>query len=114
MTEVPLLVEKGDGMATLTLNRPDKLNAISYELMMMLRQELEQLATQPDVACVVLGGSGRSFSAGFDLESLPDAPDKLRHMAAAIDALEAFPRPTIAKIHGHCLTGALELVLACD
>jgi enoyl-CoA hydratase/carnithine racemase len=107
-------VESSDGVATLTLNRPDKLNAISYEMMMEVQAALDELATRPDIACLVLAGSGRSFSAGFDLESLANALDKLRSMASTIDALEAFPRPTFAKIHGHCLTGGLELALACD
>jgi enoyl-CoA hydratase len=114
MTDPSLLVESSDGVVTLTLNRPEKLNAISYELMMLLRDQLNQLAAEPDLSCVVLAGSGRSFSGGFDLASLPSDPEKLVAMAATIDALEAFPRPTIARIHGHCLTGALELVLACD
>jgi enoyl-CoA hydratase len=110
----PLLADISGGVATLTLNRPDKLNAVSHEMMVVLRETLDALAERPDVVCVVLQGSGRSFSAGFDLESLADALDKLRFIASTIDALEAFPRPTIAKIHGHCLTGALELALACD
>ena len=109
-----LRVELDDGVATLVLDRPDKLNAITYEMILELHAALEELADQPDLVCVVLAGSGRSFSAGFDLESLADELEKLRFMAAAIDALEAFPRPTIAKIHGHCLTGALELAMACD
>jgi enoyl-CoA hydratase/carnithine racemase len=114
MTDAPLLVRDRDGVVRLTLNRPAKLNAISYELMVLLHDQLEQLAERPDTVCLVLEGSGRSFSAGFDLESLPDDPEKFGFMAATIDALEAFPRPTIARIHGHCLTGALELALACD
>jgi enoyl-CoA hydratase len=112
--EQPLLVQAGDGVVTFVLDRPQKLNAISYEMLTQLQAQLDALATRPDIACVVLAGAGRSFSAGFDLETLPDDPDKLRFMAAVIDALEAFPRPTIAKLHGHCLTGALELAMACD
>jgi enoyl-CoA hydratase/carnithine racemase len=114
MTEPPLLISDKDGAVTLTLNRPDKLNAISYELMVLLRDQLDQLAERRDLICVVLAGSGRSFSAGFDIGSLAHESEKLRFMAATIDALEMFPRPVIARVHGHCLTGALELVLACD
>jgi enoyl-CoA hydratase/carnithine racemase len=102
------------GVATLTLNRPAKLNAISYELMSELRAALDELAGREDVTCVVIAGAGRSFSAGFDLATLPDDPAVFRFMAETIDALEVFPRPTIARIHGHCMTGALELALACD
>ena len=96
------------------LNRPEKLNAISAEAMEMIDRGLARLADDPDIACLVVRGVGRSFSAGFDLETLPDDPAVFQAMARTIDAMESFPRPTIAQIHGHCLTGALELALACD
>lgn len=114
LIDPPLLMVVSDQVATITLNRPAKLNAISFELMSSLHDQLEHLAAQPEIACLVLAGAGRSFSAGFDLESLPDEPAKFEFMAATIDLLECFPRPTVARVHGHCLTGALELALACD
>jgi enoyl-CoA hydratase/carnithine racemase len=113
-----MLVEREDkdGVATLTLNRPDKLNAINIPLMVELRTQVDALAGDPSVACVVLTGAGRSFCAGHDLESIASgerAPS--RHFEPeVIDALEALPMPTIAKIRGHCFTGGLELALACD
>ncbi len=103
-------------VATLTLNRADKLNAINIPLMVELRKQLDTLAGDPSVECVVLTGAGRSFCSGHDLESIATgerAPG--RHFESeTIDAIEALPMPTVAKIRGHCFTGGLELALACD
>jgi len=105
-----------EGLATLTLNRPDKLNALTPRSFVELRAHLDAIATDESVGCVVLRGAGRSFCAGHDLESIATgerAPS--RHFEPeTIDALEALPKPTIARIHGHCYTGGLELALACD
>lgn len=117
-TESATLVERQDkdGVATLTLNRPDKLNALDVPLMVELRRQLDLLSGDASVRCVVLTGAGRSFCAGHDLESISKgerAPS--RHFEPeTIDALEALPMPTIAKIRGHCFTGGLELALGCD
>lgn len=113
-----MLVERQDqeGVATLTLNRPDKLNAINIPLMVELRAQLDALASDASIGCVVLTGAGRSFCAGHDLESIADgerAPS--RHFESeTVDALDQLPQPTIAKIRGHCFTGGLELALGCD
>lgn len=105
-----------DGVATLTLNRPEKLNAINVPLMVELREQIDRIAADATVGCVILTGAGRSFCAGHDLESIGSgerAPS--RHFESeTIDALEQLPQPTIAKIRGHCFTGGLELVLGCD
>lgn len=105
-----------DGVATLTLNRPDKLNALTPGVFVELRDHLDALATDDSIGCVVLGGAGRSFCAGHDLGSIADgehAPSP-HFEPETVDALEALPKPTIARIHGHCFTGGLELALACD
>ena len=113
-----MLVERHDedGVATLTLNRPDKLNAINVPLMVELRRHVDALANDGSIGCVVLTGAGRSFCAGHDLGSISSgerAPS--RHFEPeTIDAIEALPQPTVAKIRGHCFTGGLELALACD
>jgi enoyl-CoA hydratase/carnithine racemase len=108
--------EDKEGVATLTLNRPDKLNAINIPLMVELRTHLDTIKHDPSVRCVMLTGAGRSFCAGHDLDSIASgerAPS--RHFEPeTIDALEQLPMPTIAKIRGHCFTGGLELALACD
>ena len=105
-----------DGLTTLTLNRPDKLNALTPPLFVALREHVDAIANDDSVHCVVLQGAGRSFCAGLDLTSIADrekAPGK-DFEAETIDALENLPQPTIARLHGHCLTGGLELALACD
>jgi len=105
-----------DGVATLTLNRPDKLNALNPAVFVELRNHVDAIAGDDSVGCVVLTGAGRAFCAGHDLDAIASgerAPS--RHFEPeTIDALEALPKPTIARIHGHCYTGGLELALACD
>ncbi len=106
-----------DGVATITLRRPDTLNALSPALFVELRALIDALADAPDsVAAVVLRGAGRSFSAGNDLKAIQTgerAPTPT-FQKETIGALEALPQPTIAAVHGHCYTGALEVALACD
>jgi enoyl-CoA hydratase/carnithine racemase len=106
-----------DGAATLTLNRPDKLNALNVELFAALAAEVERIERQTDsVGVVVLRGAGRCFSAGHDLadiatgERLP-AP---HFQSKIIERLANLPQPVITAVHGHCYTGALELALAGD
>jgi enoyl-CoA hydratase/carnithine racemase len=105
-----------DGVATLTLNRPEKLNALTPAVFVALREHLDALAVDDSIGCVVLAGAGRSFCAGHDLAAIADhEPAPSRHFEPeTVDALEALPKPTIARLHGHCYTGGLELALACD
>ncbi|MGH1488445.1 MAG: enoyl-CoA hydratase/isomerase family protein [Acidimicrobiales bacterium] len=112
------LVVRSDegGVATLTLNRPEKLNALNPALFMELRDHIESIAGDESVGCVILTGAGRSFCAGNDLGDISEgvrAPTP-HFQAETIDALEQLPQPTIAKIRGHCFTGGLELALGCD
>jgi enoyl-CoA hydratase/carnithine racemase len=113
------LVERSDaeGVAVLCLNRPDVLNALSPKLFEELRAHVERLAGEPaSVGCVMLRAAGRSFSAGNDLRAI-QAGERARSphfQAETLDLLEALPQPVIAAVQGHCYTGALELVLACD
>lgn len=111
-----VLREDADGVATLTLNRPEKLNAIDIPLMVALREHVDALAGDESVGCVVLTGAGRSFCSGHDLQTIANverAPSK-DFEPETIDAIEALPQPVIAKIRGHCFTGGLELALAAD
>jgi enoyl-CoA hydratase len=111
-----LRTDRDNGLTTLTLNRPDKLNALGPTMFVELREHLDAIAGDASVGCVVLTGAGRAFCAGHDLGSIASgerAPS--RHFEPeTVDALEALPQPTIARIHGHCYTGGLELALACD
>jgi enoyl-CoA hydratase/carnithine racemase len=105
-----------DGVATLTLNRPDKLNAMNPAAFVELRNHIDAIGDDASVRVVVLKGAGRCFCAGNDLGSIAageKAPSP-HYQAETIDALEALPQATIAQVHGHCYTGALELVLGCD
>lgn len=116
MTEPLVTRHDADGVATLTLNRPDKLNALDPAVFVQLREHLDTIAGDDTVQCVVLTGAGRAFCAGHDLDAIATherAPSK-HFEPETVDALEQLPQPTIARIHGHCYTGGLELALACD
>ena len=112
-----VLREDRDGLAILTLNRPDKLNSLNVEVFEDLHAHVEALATQTEtVGCVVLRGAGRCFSAGHDLGDIA-AGEKLprpNFQSHVIEALSNLPQPVITAVHGHCYTGALELALAGD
>jgi len=112
-----VLREDAEGIATLTLNRPEVLNALSPALFEELRAHVDRIAGETEaVGCVILRGAGRSFCAGNDLKALRagEVARAPHFHAETVDALEALPQPVVASVHGHCYTGALELVLACD
>lgn len=113
MSEPRILRHDQDGLATLTLNRPDKLNALDTQAFEELDAHLAVLEGQADtIGCVVLRGAGRVFCAGADLGSIAAATVSFK--PKVIDRLGRLPQPTIAAVHGVCFTGALELALACD
>ena len=116
MTEL-VLREDRDGLCTLTLNRPEALNALSPNLFVELRRHIDAIAEQIEtVGCVILHGKGRSFSAGNDLKAIQAgerAPSR-HFQAETLEAIEQLPQPVIAAVQGHCYTGSLELALACD
>jgi enoyl-CoA hydratase/carnithine racemase len=116
-SEPLVLRSDADGVATLTINRPAKLNALDPSVFVALRAHVDAIAEETDrVGCVVLTGAGRAFSAGHDLGAIASkehAPSP-HFEPETVDAIEALPQPVIAKIHGYCFTGALELALACD
>ncbi len=107
-----------DGIATLTLNRPQKRNALNAQSFEQLRAHIDALTTQTQsIGCVILTASGPSFSAGADLDMLATSaanPEARAFRAATIDALAALPQPVIAAVRGHCYTGGLELAIAAD
>ena len=101
------------GLATLTLNRPDKLNALDTDLFLELDAHLAALEGETAaIGCVVLRGAGRGFCAGADLGAVDSTLGLLK--PKIIQRLAHLPQPTIAAVHGVCFTGALELALACD
>jgi len=109
--------ESREGVAILSLNRPQALNALSPAMFVELRAHLEQIATEIDsIGCVILRGEGKSFSAGNDLKAIQSgelAPSQ-HFQAETLDAIEQLPQPVIASVQGHCYTGSLELALSCD
>ena len=109
--------EDRDGIAILSLNRPEALNALSPMLFIELRQHIDNISTEQEkVGCVILRGEGRSFSAGNDLKAIQSgekAPSP-HYQAETLDCIERLPQPVIALVQGHCYTGSLELALSCD
>ncbi len=110
-----------NGHASLTLNRPDALNAINGELSGALAEALDGLAREPSLRVVTLQGAGGSFCAGADLKHFLSIVDDgaalaafIRQFKEALIRLERFPHPVIAVVHGYALAGGLEIVLACD
>ena len=116
-----LLQEDRGGVRHLVLNRPDKRNALSSDLIRELGAGIEAAAADDEVRVVVLRGEGAMFSSGMDLNDLRDLssdPSRLRDYRRPIlswwNLLEEMPKPTICQIHGAALGGAFELALACD
>lgn len=105
-----------NGLALLTLNRPDKLNALTVEMFEDLRRHVLDLYKDESIGCVVLRGAGKCFSAGHDLADISKGekvPSRGWH-SETLRLLERLPKPVIAAVHGHCYTGALEVALAAD
>ena len=111
-----VLRQDTDGISRLTLNRPDKLNALSPSVFAELRAHIDAIAVDSDIRCVILEGSGKAFCAGHDLDSIAsgERAHSKHFEPETVDALEALPQPTIVRIQGHCYTGGLELALGCD
>lgn len=116
MTDYTDLVLRTDaeGVVTLTLNRPDKRNALNVDVFRALDRHLADLESTPDsVGVVVLRANGPVFSAGADLGKQQKPPVR-NFQARTIDRLARLPQPVVAAIHAPCFTGGLELVLAAD
>ncbi len=112
-----VLREDRDGLAVLTLNRPDKLNALTVAMFEQLHAHVLQLAADTErIGLVLLRGAGKCFSAGHDLSDIAQGehPSMPNLQANTIELLAALPQPVICAVHGHCYTGALELALAGD
>lgn len=124
MTEV-LLREDAGGIATLTLNRPDQLNALCDELMAALQATLDRIATERSTKVVILKGAGRAFCAGHDLREMQgkrQAPDGGRayymglfsRCSQLMSTIPRMPQPVIAQVHGIATAAGCQLVAACD
>jgi len=123
MDEV-LLERVEDGVLTLTLNRPDRLNALSWEMLDRLQRALQRGAEERAVGAIVLTGAGRAFCAGGDVKSMAETPQgleayeervaDLRRRMESARLLHEIPKPTIAMVHGPAAGAGLSLALACD
>jgi enoyl-CoA hydratase/carnithine racemase len=107
------------GIGRLTLNRPKHLNALSPALLRELIAASRWLADQPELRVLVLGGAGRAFCAGFDLDAMRAAGVDLDHDSAdlgrrMVEAFESIPAITLAAVNGHCVGGGLLLAGICD
>jgi enoyl-CoA hydratase/carnithine racemase len=108
-----------DGVATITLNRPEQLNAINLEMRDLLWQYLEACRDIPDVRLIVFRGEGRAFSAGADIREFGTAPSVIEARRARQERdlwalLLGHRCPTVARMHGFCFGAGLELPLCCD
>jgi enoyl-CoA hydratase/carnithine racemase len=117
----PLHVTRDGAVAVLTIDRPEKRNAMTAAMWAALPGVLGDLAEAPGVRVLVVTGAGPSFCAGADISDLlsgtdPDDPmaDVRRDNLAAQLALRSFPKPTVAMIRGHCIGGGVEIAASCD
>ncbi len=114
-----ILTEIHDGVAVVTLNRPESMNALSAELRRAIVETFDALKADPAVDVVVLTGAGRAFCAGLDLKELGGETGATGGLEAVTNtdlrrALEEFDRPIIGAINGVAVTGGFELALMCD
>jgi enoyl-CoA hydratase/carnithine racemase len=114
-----LIDEPAPGVIRLTISNPEKRNALDHPILDAISATLTEMgAAGPQARCVIVTGAHGMFSAGYDIGEIPDeerAEALVAHpFTEAIDALEAFPYPTLASLPGHTIGGGLELALACD
>ena len=117
LEEVLIVDRRDDGVALLTLNRPDQRNALSSALRQALIDTLGELAADDAVKAVVLTGAGATFCAGFDLKELFGADDQAAVFANANAyhaAVHTFAKPLIAAVEGNAVAGGMDLALMCD
>jgi enoyl-CoA hydratase/carnithine racemase len=113
-----------DGVAVLTLNRPDRLNAMSGPMLAAMLEALPRLANDPDVGVIVLTGAGRGFCAGGDVKAMAEGrefsgtfEEKAQSLRSAMEVsrwLHEMPKVTIAMVRGAAAGAGLSLALACD
>lgn len=116
-----LLLDREDGIAVLTINRPDKYNALNEEVVAEISSAMDELAADDEVRVVIITGAGeKAFVSGADigvLQSFQTSRAGFAHSQrgqAVMDKVESLPKPVIAAINGYALGGGLELAMACD
>jgi len=114
MSEPVVLVSKAGGIATVTLNRPEKLNALNRELRAEFCRTMQELRADKEAGAVIITGAGRAFCAGLDLRELGSSGIRDEGNATFITVIEDMEVPVIAAVNGFAVTGGFELALACD
>lgn len=125
MSDDAVLIDVAERVATLTLNRPAALNALSLEMLAALEAALNAVAARDDVRVIVLRGAGRAFCAGHDLKEMQAArgaadggvaafADLFERCARLMQLIPALPRPVIAQVHGIATAAGCQLVASCD
>ena len=117
MSSDVLLIDRSEAVATLTLNRPESMNALSAELREAITRAFRQIQADPEIRVAILTGAGRAFCAGFDLKELGGGDGEQTADAAQsgiVEAMAGFEGPIVAAVGGHAITGGFELALACD
>lgn len=114
-----IVVEREGSVATVRINRPDKLNALNAQVRREIARAMDQLANDDAVRVAILCGTGeQAFAAGADVSEFagrtPAEQREVYRRRRVYDAVAAFPKPLIAAVHGFCLGGGVELALACD
>ncbi|MBH54724.1 MAG: enoyl-CoA hydratase [Opitutaceae bacterium] len=118
--EALLLREDNEGVATLALNRPDKYNPLSSEMLTAMQHELDSIAVDPNVRVVVLTAEGKAFCAGHDFKEMRAHPEKdfydalFQQCSRMMMSLIQLPQPVIAKINGIATAAGCQLVGVCD
>jgi len=123
-------IEKDGHIATVWLNRPDKLNAMNLPMWDDLPRAMEMVGTDPDVRAVIIGGKGRAFTAGIDLQALAMVGTgqdgnsevakrqalyrQIKKMQHTMTSIADSPKPVIAAVHGYCIGAGVDLITACD
>ena len=118
----PILVERREGYAVLTLNRPEASNAMSGPLLVLLIRELDRLEVDDSIRGLIITGAGRTFCAGMDLKELQNPNGPMGRPAGiwgeetpnAVARLSRFSKPVVAAVNGAAVTGGFELALVCD
>jgi len=117
-----VVYEKKEGVAWITLNNPERYNALDYEMRKELKEVLEDAAKDESVRAVVIKGAGKAFSAGADIRAFLEwtplkAMEVLKEVGTSFvlsKIIREMPKPVIAVVHGYCLGGGFELAQACD